>query len=451
MSGRATWCVCWFACVPPQDPPPDPTIPSPPPIGEALDCGRTSPVGGVAEGTGLFRQDLDLALYPDARCNDGSPGIFYVRRAEAPEHEHDWVFHLQGGSACSDGASCADRWCSRAQGFGMHKMSSTTAPPQGIRAGGLLSRDGRNPFAGWNQVFLYYCSSDAWLGRSIDHALIGARADGTEVPYTLSFHGADVLDAVMSTLQREHGAPSSYVFEQQSWSMPDLDDADRILFSGSSVGGLGAIFHLDRIAERHATAEVTGLLDAIYAPTHEHLDYAQSEPCLQPEAGGPCSWEARYTHEWSSTHRALLDAIPEDSCLAAHADAPWPCADGTHLLEHHLTTPFFVRMDQEDGLFSPLYAEARLLSPADFAERTAAQVAALAQLAETAEEGATLARAPGGFAPRCGDHDTLTDTRATFEVRIGDDRRDNTIDVLSRWMNGDAPAIVVADGDGLCP
>lgn len=428
--------------------PPQPTAPTAPPIGEALDCGTISPVGGIAEGTGLLRHDLDPARFPNAICNDGSPGVFYLRTAEDPEYHDDWLIHLQGGATCSDGPSCADRWCHRNQGFGMNKMSSTVAPEVGIRGGGLLSRDRRNPFAGWNLAFLYYCSSDAWLGRSMDHVLSGARSDGTQADYTIAFHGADILDAVLEVLRQPDGAALP------GEEAPDLDQAQRIVFSGSSVGGTGAIHHLDRIAATLPNAEVVGLIDAIYTPSATDPEYASSTPCLS--GTGPCSHQERYTHDWQILHRDLLDADGETSCLGHHPDDPWACAESNHLLEHHLTTPFFARMDQADGLFMPLFEGVRLMSPTTFGQRVADQIGALPALPDTAEEGAAMSRAPGGFSPICGDHDATTDTPAMFEVYVQPDTPHDTpvhtADVLVGWMDSRDPQLVTSHGDDLsCP
>ena len=40
--------------------------------------------GRLAQGTSLLRRDIDTRAFPDARCADGTPGVFYVRPAATP-------------------------------------------------------------------------------------------------------------------------------------------------------------------------------------------------------------------------------------------------------------------------------------------------------------------------------------------------------------------------------
>ena len=46
---------------------------------------RKSSTGAVRKGTDLMKVTLDLVQHPDAICNDGSPGVIYVRRAGTDE------------------------------------------------------------------------------------------------------------------------------------------------------------------------------------------------------------------------------------------------------------------------------------------------------------------------------------------------------------------------------
>lgn len=71
------------------------------------------------------RVTIPGAQFPDAVCNDGSPGVFYVRPGVGLDQDK-WVIHLQGGGACKDFESCAERWCGQ-QGnvpYSANKMST---------------------------------------------------------------------------------------------------------------------------------------------------------------------------------------------------------------------------------------------------------------------------------------------------------------------------------------
>ncbi|MGD8210079.1 MAG: pectin acetylesterase-family hydrolase [Desulfobacterales bacterium] len=49
----------------------------------------------------LQRVTIPMNNFPNATCNDGSPGIFYVRPG-AGEDANKWIIHTQGGGSCGD-------------------------------------------------------------------------------------------------------------------------------------------------------------------------------------------------------------------------------------------------------------------------------------------------------------------------------------------------------------
>src|SRR5690606_25252910 len=95
-------------------------------IQDVLDCGTEASAGGLADGgTALQRVDLDPAIFPDAVCNDGTPGFFYFRPAGSEAARNRWVIQLQGGGSCANPSHCAKRWCSIDTAFGMTQMTAT--------------------------------------------------------------------------------------------------------------------------------------------------------------------------------------------------------------------------------------------------------------------------------------------------------------------------------------
>src|SRR5262245_12910349 len=63
-------------------PPPelDASIPVVPMIDDVLDdCRVDSSGGGTGRNADLVRHDLDLAVFPDALCNDGTGALFFFR------------------------------------------------------------------------------------------------------------------------------------------------------------------------------------------------------------------------------------------------------------------------------------------------------------------------------------------------------------------------------------
>ncbi len=101
------------------------------------------------------------------------------------------------------------------------------------------------------------------------------------------------------------------------------------------------------------------------------------------------------------------------------------------MIRNHVTTPMFVRQGQTDSLLSDTLIGAGFAIPgygpvdlAGFAELVRIDLAALADLPSSAEEGTALVRAPGTFGPSCDKHETLRDTPHTFDVTIDADGRE---------------------------
>ena len=161
---------------------------------------------------GTFR----LVPLPDpvAKCNDGSPYMYYARPATRALNQDRWILHLQGGGWCYDAASCSRRW-----GQSPELMSSKYAP-LAMTAGGLLSDDVPAwHWTGAHKVYLPYCSSDAWMG---------SREAGSET-FGWHFRGHDILRGVLRRLV----------------GTGQFTGASEVLLSGCSAGARGLMVHLD--------------------------------------------------------------------------------------------------------------------------------------------------------------------------------------------------------------
>ncbi len=342
------WLATLLACRPgtePTSPDPTPTetattgttgatgdtsgpTPEVPRIAEALAdrCGDPSP-----RVWGIPGDDLKLVTLADAaaRCNDGTPPVMWVRRATAPEHADDCVVHLDGGSFCADYETCAVRWCSD-EFFDAGKMSSRWVLPARLGEG-IQSRDPENAFAGHNQAFLHYCSSDFWAGRRADWVWDG------DPPYRVDNSGHDMLAELLDAL--EAGVTS----DDGTQTLPPLADAQLLLFGGSSAGGYGVAANLDYVAGRFASARVLGLPDAIFARPFDLMDpaaaalLADDVERLWNEAGDP-AW----------------DVFRDESCVAA-ATQPWDCFDLDAVFRGHLEVPWLLHHDLYDGTLYDSY------------------------------------------------------------------------------------------------
>ena len=122
----------------------------------------------------------------------------------------------------------------------MNKMTSDEAPDVGIDGKGILARRAENPFADWNQVFVYYCSSDNWTGggatRDVD---VEHPVSGAPLSMRLHFAGHRIIEAVVGTLRREDGT-LTWDDGGAGVEIDDFDDAVEIALVGASAGG-GAV------------------------------------------------------------------------------------------------------------------------------------------------------------------------------------------------------------------
>ncbi|MFO0619217.1 MAG: pectin acetylesterase-family hydrolase [Polyangiaceae bacterium] len=432
-----------------------------PTVGEALSCGVADPVGGMAKGKDLERHDLDLTVFPDALCNDGTGAVIYFRPFTGAANKNRWVVQLLGGGSCNTGQDCADRWCGVGTNFSMTQMTSNVAPEGGTIENGIFARRPDNPIGDFNQVLVRYCSSDAHAGRSRD-VVVDALVPGTTTPtqFRMHFLGASILDATLATLRGDGVPLLDFTIDGGSTPMPDLDDAELFVLAGASAGGSGTITNVDRVAAQlrtnHPGLNVVALIDSILTPDRSTLGYDKSSPCLQH---GICDYQSLMAAMSASR---IYQLEPEESCAAWHAAHDpanaFRCEDEGHLIRHHVTTPMFVRQGQKDSLLSSGVLDAGFgVAPGaasmtldDYAGLIRTQAGLLPNLPTSAEEGAGVMVPPGVFSPTCPKHETLRSTPDVFDVTIevgGIDR--HFFDVVGNWAMKTTPSVAITPLGGV--
>jgi len=170
-------------------------------------------------------------------CNDGSPGAYYFHKANDPAQANVWLVYLEGGDWCYSAQSCAmrfnvgpqfmttDKWPGVISLGGIFDENPTKSPWAGAnkaRCAGAL-RPLTSPHLWAAQVYVGYCSSDAWVGD----------VPASEATFGLAFRGQRIISATLGSLVLNHqlGATSG----------------QRLLFSGCSAGGRGAMFTIDYV------------------------------------------------------------------------------------------------------------------------------------------------------------------------------------------------------------
>ena len=340
--------------------------------------------------------------------------------------------------------------------------------PNGIRGWGIFNQDPvRNNFAGWNHVLIYYCSSDGWAGTARNVQLSATGPGGATAQYRIHFEGANIVDAVIRTLQRQKpGAPPVTYHDEEGvfCAMPDLDEATHVLFSGTSAGSGGVRHHADRVGEKlrrsnvncqspgNCSLDYRAVIDAGYGPVFEGRDYANYTGCLN--APFLCDYVALMQHQWNNVTQGLYRGQIDQSCLNWHkANKPgteWKCADTDHVMEHHITTPYFTRIDLQDSLKVGNYVADGFGASDDAGQAIYNALLNLPNLDAFAEEGSVMGggpplATPGIFGPQCTQHVGLTSNHAFFDVKVhnGGILLYSAHDVLWNWWTGQQPQQVI--------
>ncbi|MCE9576783.1 MAG: pectinacetylesterase family protein [Deltaproteobacteria bacterium] len=261
------------------------------------------PPGTVVPPT-FEKHTIASAVARNAVCNDGSPGIYYLRRGTGCGATR-WVIGLEGGGSCSSDAECA----ARTQG-----LTSSIDKPATLTLHGIFDGDATaNPdFFTSNEVYVDYCTSDNWAG----HRAASAATNN------FAFRGADLVRAVFEDLR-----------DPAITGDANIGTATDVLLVGSSAGGLGVLANADRLATALPDAQVRALDDAGWVP--DILGYA---PPGEPGLPVYTEFDARFAY-WG--------ALPDDSCAALETADPGRCMIGPLLLPR-LTVPLFVHQDQRD-------------------------------------------------------------------------------------------------------
>jgi hypothetical protein len=162
---------------------------------------------------------------PGTSCGDGSQYKFFVHRTGSA----DLLFMFEGGGACWDYETCSGRagvlGAANPNGIGdghMQEMTARYVSPlvNGVDPG--LPLRGRTDLvtAGWNVVYLPYCTGDVHLGNSIT-----TYADPTGVEPPLSWRHVGYGNTLAAA----------------AWTGQQFSGLDRLLVSGYSAGGTGAL------------------------------------------------------------------------------------------------------------------------------------------------------------------------------------------------------------------
>ena len=222
-------------------------------------CLRQAAVNASGSATPWRLASIDVATHPKAICNDGSPGVYTIRRNPGSTR---WLVWLEGGGNCADGQGCGQRWTGKPDLMSSLPISNRYAAGKiQYPSSGVFSVDpNENPsLHDANLVEVQYCSSDLWSG---DHA------GNLNLPLNdvarWHFQGRAIALATIDDLRAKEG----------------FDNATDIVFGGGSAGSAGIYNTIDELRENSpARARVIGISDGGY-----QIDYPAYDPVTKQES-----------------------------------------------------------------------------------------------------------------------------------------------------------------------
>ncbi|EKX54596.1 hypothetical protein GUITHDRAFT_160713 [Guillardia theta CCMP2712] len=251
---------------------------------------------------------LRLLDDPLARCLDGSNAGFYFRSSQLASKKNSWIIHLQGGGECVSASECSRKLNAPLASskffppeINLTWDSSGCANQSSVEAswgkfGWWLcdgSSDSNPDFFGFNHVWLPYCSQDLWSGRQTNWTNLTGNLN-------VIYAGHFIFKAVLNRLD-DLG----------------LKNAELIILSGNSAGGMGVWLHVDMLAQRYKKAQVVGVAIAGY--------YAFSYPYDGPHAEDPSFGLSDFTESSWANYVKLWNAYMNQECATALGNFSWAC------------------------------------------------------------------------------------------------------------------------------
>jgi hypothetical protein len=239
-----------------------------PPMLSALDRNQSDPLltdAGVTTPAGWNFYQISGAI-----CRDGSPNGIFVRYSSDPVNSNKLMIYFEGGGACLSPHFCDHNPANlnemfsggadvQGEGFNAILFDNLVSPPiaQLPWDRGIFDfTNDANPFKGWNQVYIPYCTGDVHFGTN----------DNGTVATSVITGGHFV------------GYKNTQLFIGHI--VPTFPNVERVVLTGSSAGGLGAVFNFGMIQDAFTTNVPVTVLDdsAVGFPDVQYMP-----ACLQQE------------------------------------------------------------------------------------------------------------------------------------------------------------------------
>ena len=163
----------------------------------------------------------------EAVCNDNSRATFYIKSQSTKK----WIMFFESGGFCASFEDCNKRYLNENSTM---LMTSNTLPDEVTGRDLLSASKSENPtFSEYTHVLVPYCSSDLWLGFKTNPSGQFRFVNDPSVD-NFSFRGQTIFRSVFMDLLQQY----------------NLSDAEEIILSGSSAGGIGVLNHADWVLNK---------------------------------------------------------------------------------------------------------------------------------------------------------------------------------------------------------
>jgi hypothetical protein len=221
-----------------------------------LDCGARAAVPVPPRGQWV-KVTLDQATWGTV-CGDGTPYAFWLRLAPSGSPAWRVVTDMQGGGVCLGENDCKN------VNPGLFQAIDEAQP-----GGGYLSTDPNvNPFYDWTMLYMPYCTQDLHIGGG---------TTSTFSTFSVKRYGAIDARAALRYLR-------DVLWGELEASDPDgwHPDRLRVMFSGESAGGYGAMYNYHYPLDELRWVNTTSMPDSGFA--------LGTLPLLVTVFGGPTFW-----------------------------------------------------------------------------------------------------------------------------------------------------------------
>lgn len=220
-----------------------------PPMLSALDRTHSDPLltdAGMAPPAGW-----NFYQIPGAICRDGSPNGIFVRFSSDPASSDKLMINFEGGGACLSPHFCDHNPANlnqmfsggaNAQGeaFNAVLLDNLVSPPvaQLPWDKGIFDfTNEANPFKGWNQVYIPYCTGDVHFGTNDNGSVATSVITGG---HFVGYNNAKLFIGHL---------------------VPTFPNLQRVVLTGSSAGGLGAVLNAGMVQDAFTTRVPITVLD----------------------------------------------------------------------------------------------------------------------------------------------------------------------------------------------